>query len=81
MSNKLRALKALHTKHLAFLLVFRRQVEKEKEMQEASKEQSTWDSLLSTGVPKANNLKRAFCKLWLVYKKPLKHYVQARRAA
>jgi hypothetical protein len=73
MSNKLRALKALHTKHSAFLLVLCRQVEKEKEVQEASKEQSTWDSLSSTGVPKANNLKRAFRKLWSAYKKPLKH--------
>ncbi len=65
--------------HLEFLLVLQRQVEKEKEVQGASKEQSTWASSSSTGVPKANNLKRAFCKLWLAYKKLLKLYLQAER--
>ncbi len=48
--------------HLAFLLVFQKQVEKEKEVQEA-RDQTTRSSLSSKGVPKANNLKRAFCKL------------------
>ncbi len=46
--------------------------------QEASKEQSTW---ASSGVPKVNNLKCTFCKLWTAYKKPLKLYVQAEREA
>ena len=49
--------------HLAFLLVLQKQVEKEKDIQEASN-QTTCSSLSSKGVPKANNLKRAFCKLW-----------------
>jgi hypothetical protein len=56
-------------------------VEKEKEVQEASKEQSKLALLSSTGVSKANNLKRAFRKLWLAYKKPLKLYLQANREA
>jgi hypothetical protein len=68
--------------HLAFLLVLWGQGEKEKEVQEASKEQSTWaSSSLSTGVPKANNLKHAFRKLWSAYETPLKLYVQAKREA
>ncbi len=63
--------------HLAFLLVLWRQVEKEKEMQEANNRSTR----SATGVPKANNLKRAFRKLWSAYKKPLKLYVQAEREA
>jgi hypothetical protein len=66
--------------HLAFLLVLRKQVEKEKEVQEAS-DQTTCSSLSSKGVPKANNLKRAFRKLWEAYDKPLKLCVQAEREA
>jgi hypothetical protein len=68
-------------KHLAFLLVLWRQVKKVKEAQLASKDQSTWSSSSSKGNPKANNLKHAFRKLWLAYKKPLKLYVQAEREA
>ncbi len=63
--------------HLAYLLVLQRQVEKEKEVQEA-KNRSTRSA---TGVPKVNNLKHAFHKLWLAYKMPLKLYVQAEREA
>jgi hypothetical protein len=63
--------------HLAYLLVLRRQVQNEKEVQEANN-RSTWPAM---GVPKANNLKRASCKLWLAYKMPLKLYVQAEREA
>jgi hypothetical protein len=63
---------AFFAEHLAFLLVLWRQVEKEKEAQEASKEQSTRASSSSTGVPKTNNLKRAFRKLWPAYTKPIK---------
>ena len=66
--------------HLAFLLVLRKQVEKEKEVQEASN-RTTRSSLPSKGVPKANNLKRAFCKLWEAYDKPLKLCLQAEREA
>jgi hypothetical protein len=66
--------------HLAFLLVLRKQVEKEKEVQEAS-DRTTHSSSLSKGVPKANNLKRAFRKLWEAYDKPLKLCVQAEREA
>jgi len=49
--------------HLAFLLVLQKQVEKEKEVQEAS-DRTTHSSSSSKGVPKANNLKHAFHKLW-----------------
>jgi hypothetical protein len=66
--------------HLAFLLVLRKQVEKEKEVQEAS-DRTTRSSSSSKGVPKANNLKRAFRKLWEAYDKPLKLCVQAEREA
>ena len=66
--------------HLAFLLVLRKQVEKEKEVQEAS-DRTTRSSLLSKGVPKANDLKCAFRKLWEAYDKPLKLCVQAEREA
>jgi hypothetical protein len=44
---------------LAFLLVLQKQVKKEKDTQEANQR----TACLSTGVPKANNLKRAFRKL------------------
>jgi len=40
--------------HLAFLLVLRKQVEKEKEVQEAS-DRTTRSSSLSKGVPNAND--------------------------
>ncbi len=63
--------------HLAYLMVFWRQMEKEKEVQEAN-DRSTRSA---TGVPKANNLKRAFSKLWLAYETPLKLYLQAEREA
>ena len=55
--------------HLAFLLVLRKQVEKEKEVQEASN-RTIRSSLPSKGVPKANDLNRAFCKLWEGYPPP-----------
>ncbi len=55
--------------HLAFLLVLRKQVEKEKEVQEASN-RTTRSSSPSKGVPKASDLKRAFCKLWEAYPPP-----------
>ena len=66
--------------HLAFLLVLRKQVEKEKEEREAS-DRTTRLSSSSKGVPKANNLKRAFRKLWEAYDKPLKLCLQAEREA
>ena len=66
--------------HLAFLLVLRKQVEKEKEVQEASN-RTTRSSLSSKGVPKANDFKRAFRKLWEAYDKLLKLCVQAEREA
>jgi hypothetical protein len=59
--------------HLAFLLVLWRQVEKEKETLEANNRSTR----SATGISKANNLKRAFRKLWLAYKKPFKLYVHA----
>jgi len=55
--------------HFAFLLVLRKQVEKEKEVQEASN-RTTRSSSPSKGVPKASDLKRAFCKLWEAYPPP-----------
>jgi hypothetical protein len=66
--------------HLTFLLILRKQVEKEKEVQEASN-RTTRSSSSSKGVPKANDLKRAFRKLWEAYNKPLKLCVQAEREA
>jgi hypothetical protein len=62
--------------HLALLLVLRRQVEKEKEAG-VEADQSTCSA--SKGVPKATPLKRAFRKLWALYKPPLKLYLQAKR--
>ena len=44
-------------------------------------EQMTCSSLLSRGVPKANNLRHSFRKLWAMYKNPLKPYVQAKSDA
>ncbi len=49
----------------------------EKDAQEAS-EQTTRSS---TGVPKANNLKRAFRKLERAYEKPFKLYAKAEKEA
>jgi hypothetical protein len=50
--------------HLALLLVIRRQVEKEKEAQEAIHQTTRASSLSKAkGVPKATDLKRAFRKL------------------
>ena len=60
--------------HLEFLLVLQKQVKKEKDAQEEANERTTHSS---TGVPKANNLKRAFRKLKTAYKNPLKLYVNA----
>ena len=62
--------------HSACLLVLRRQVEKENKAQE---QEANTQSM--RGVLKANDLKCAFRKLWLAYKKPLKLYVQAKREA
>ena len=60
--------------NLALLLVLRRQVEKEKV---ARLEVSTRSA--SGGRPKSNDLKRAFRKLWTIYEKSLKLYVQAEK--
>jgi hypothetical protein len=48
-----------------------------KDAQEANKRMTR----SSTGVPKANNLKRAFRKLETAYEKPLKLYVDAKKEA
>jgi hypothetical protein len=63
--------------HIALLLVLWQQVENEKEAQE--EEQSTWSA--SQGVPRSTNLKRAFQKLWKLYKNSLKLHTQAERDA
>ncbi len=63
--------------HLSFLLVPQKQVKKEKGAQDTI-EPTTRSS---TGVPKANNLKRAFRKLDKAYKKALKLYVMAKKEA
>ncbi len=52
-------------------------MKKEKDAQEANKRTTR----SSTGVPKANNLKRAFRKLETAYEKPLKLYVNAKKEA
>ena len=62
--------------HLAFLQVLQKQVKKEKDAQDANANKPT-----ATGVPKANNLKRAFRKLDMAYEKPLKLYVKAEKEA
>jgi hypothetical protein len=64
--------------YLALLLVLRRQVEKEKE---ARVEVEQYTRSASKGVPKATPLKRAFQKLWALYKSPLKLYTRAERDA
>ena len=63
--------------YLALLLVLRRQVEKEKEKEEAYE----LSSRSTPGVPKNNFLKRAFRKLWKLYKNPLKLHADAERNA
>ncbi len=63
--------------HLSFLLVPQKQVKKDKGAQDTTKPTTR----SSTGVPKANNLKRAFRKLDKAYKKALKLYVMAKKEA
>ena len=63
--------------HLSFLLVPQKQVKKDKGAQDTTKPTTR----SSTGVPKANNLKRAFRKLERAYEKPFKLYAKAEKEA
>ena len=62
--------------NLALLLVLWQQAEKEKE--EAYEVEQTTRSTTG-GIPKVTDLKRAFRKLWKLYKNPLKLHMQAER--
>ena len=68
----------LTAEHLAFLLVLQKQVKKEEKDAHEANERTTRSS---RGVPKANNLKRAFRKLETAYEKTLKFYVKAKKEA
>ena len=57
--------------------VFAGLAKKEKDVQEANEQMAC----SSTGVPKVNNLKRAFRKLETACEKPLKLYVKAEKKA
>ena len=67
---------------LALLLVLRRQAEKAKKAKEVEQQQTLCSESVSAsagGVSKNNALKRAFSKLWNMYKTPLKNYVVAEK--